>query len=65
MFTAGQFHRTEFKWFSGRRVYSRCRGYFFAALAESVSIFIVNQLLSSTSMRDRIETLRPYLRSFT
>lgn len=61
--TASQFHRPEFKWLSGRRGCRRCCGYAFAALADSVSICIVNELLSPASMRDRIETRWRRLRS--
>jgi hypothetical protein len=63
MFTASQFQRPEFKWFSERHRFHRCGGYAFAALAEPVSISIANELSSSASMRHRIETVRRLLLS--
>ena len=53
--------RSEFKLLSGKRG-SRC-SCVFAAFAESVSTCIVSELLSSASMRRRIETIRRHLRS--
>jgi hypothetical protein len=44
MFTASQFHRPEFNWFSGRRGFLRCCGY---AVAAPVRISIAKRAMST------------------